>query len=606
MELPEDIEAFFEDGFQTTAESVGQALVDFLLYAQKNIKKISQICLDYFISDRCHMSIDIDQNHISLRPVHSLDAYSDLDPYKDVQDNHEFFFESYWLSQNEIFNKFPNLDDNKKKKIKEIFKNLGLPGTETESNTHKNELTHSYKYGQWYRTDNKVNRIRCVYARWKSKKVLRWKKSFNKKYKKYHWKKLPDDYQVKEKDEKNIDYLTPDVQRYCVSVGPDICLEYGIDEYRLSSEDNLLETKLDVVSLVRENYSGSSTIKSIAASLYHLQNMASEILFELRFALKKAGNDRVLVYDTAQTPKELNKGSVTNALKKVNDHIKRDAIMYINSKQKGSKNSFNQFTSLDISQTKGIKILIDSLAIIEQLADRFTSIPQERSGDVPVHQTATATEVAIGGSSSKNEILFQPLDHFFAEVIMRMLQKSKLFYNENQIIQYVIGDNKTKFLKLYKEFFDADLGCYFGDPGKDLRLQQMIDQAAQMSMASANTPEVILGLIDVMEGDTASEKKAMFQKMLDKMEEMRQENIAAEQKQAEEQTKQAQIAQQQKDKEHKEKMQNNIDVANIYANNKAYGDNLKATTTKEVAEMNNNTKLASEANKSKEKAPAEA
>jgi len=598
MELPEDLEKFFEEDFMTIAEQTGQSLVDFILYAKNNIKKMAQICLDYFVADRCHMSIDIDNNHINLRPVHSLDAYGDLNPYEDVQKDHDIFFESYFLSENEIYNKF-ELDDETKSEIKELFRSLSMGHDNSDVGEYKDEIAHSLKEGVHYWNDNKTNRIRVVYGRWKSRKVIRYKKSENKKYKKFHWKKIKDDYKTKKKD--NIKKLEPEVIRYCVSVGPNICLEYGIDDYRITSKDQILTTHMDVVSLIRENYSGTSSVKSIASLLNELQKMASEILFELRFALKKAGNDRVLVYDVAQTPKELNQGNIKNALKRVNHYIKSESIMYINTKQKGSRSSFNQFTSLDISQTKGIKILIDSLAIIENLADKFVGLPQERSGDVPQYQTATATEVAIGGSMGKNEILFKPLDDFFNVVIERMLQKAKLFYSENDIIQYVIGDNKTKFLKLYKDFFNSDLGCYFGDPGADMKLAQMIDNAAQQAMSSANTPEVILGLIEVLEGDTASEKKAMFKDMLDKIEEMRQENIEAQNKQAEEATKQAEIDAQKELEKHKEQLENNLEVAYVYANNKSYTENVKAESAKAIAQAKIDAEQFKNEQQSKEK-----
>ena len=608
MELPQDVDDFFETDFRTAAESTGQALVDFLLNSKKNKDRISHILADYFIADRCHLSIDIEKNHVMLRGVHPLDALTDLDPYKDVQDDHDFFFESYWLTENEIYNKF-DLTKEKRKEIKDLFSQLTANtdnGTET---TYKDELKHNYTQGSWYQSDNNVGRIRVTYARWKSKKIIRVKVSESKNLGKTFYKKLPKDYKEKQKDV--IERIEADVPRYVISVGDKTTLDFGIDEYRITSLDQPLECKLDVVSLVRENYTGTSQIKSIAANLYQLQNMASEILFELRYALKKAGNDRVLVYDVAQTPKDLNNGSIKNALQRVNHHIKSDQIMYINSKDKGSKNSFNQFTSLDISQTKGIKILIEGLAIIEDLADKFSGIPKERGGDIPQYQTATATEGALRGSTARNEVFMKPLDNFVSAVLERMLAKAKLHYEENEVIQYVIGDMKTKFLKLYKDFFFSDLGMYFSDAGRDLKLQQMIDSAAQMSMQSANTPEVILGLIDVMEGETGSEKKKLFQNMLDKMEEVRQENMKAEQENTQAKIQADKESKAEDSKLKREGFENNIDVAEIYAANKSFGDNLKASTAERIKAAELTVKqeenvLKAQQDEAKEKEKAEA
>src|SRR5690606_28247138 len=114
----------------------------------------------------------------------------------------------------------------------------------------------------------------------------------------------------------------------------------------------------------------------------------------------------------------------TNSINRVMHHIKKDKMMFINSAERGAKNTFNQFTSLDISQQKGIAQLFEGLSIIEDLADKFTGIYPEREGKVGQYQSATGTERAIRGSTARTEVYFNPFDDFVQEVIGRMLMKS--------------------------------------------------------------------------------------------------------------------------------------------------------------------------------------
>lgn len=563
MQLPEDIEEFFEKDFKTLAEQTGQSLIDFLLTVRKEEKKFKQIFVNYLIADRCHGVIDEKEKHVTIRNVHPIDSVSDKDPYKNVQDDHLYFFENYWITENDIYNTFPNLTKKQKEEVKGYFSNVNGLHIEGQNTYNKNDIgaTSSALDGDWYQALNNVGRIRLVYGMWKSRKIIRYKESVDN-YENTHYKKLGDEDKIKDKDViKTIDIEIP---RHVIALGPNICLSYGVNEERLAPMDNKFICKLPVISLIRENTTGSSKIKSLAAVLEPLQEMASEVFFELRLALRKAGDDRITVYDTAQTPKALNKGSVKNSINRVMHHMKKDKMLFINSKERGAKNTFNQFTSLDVSQKNGIKVLFEGLSIIEDLADKFSGIYPEREGKVGQYQTATGTERAVRGSAARTEVYFNPFDDFTQELINRMLIKCKHYYKEGDVIEYVIGNLKTKFIKVFKEFFEADLGIYLSDGQRDQEIASKIDQAAEMALSTSNAPDMVLGFIDVLEGETASEKKDIFNKMLKKMEEMREEaNKAAQEQAAAEQKEEAAKLAQEKDIADEQNIKD-IVVANIY------------------------------------------
>src|SRR5690606_7978140 len=147
--------------------------------------------------------------------------------------------------------------------------------------------------------------------------------------------------------------------------------------------------------------------------------------------------------DAAQTPKAFTKGGYEAGLNKVAHHMKKDKIVYINSREKGAgKSSFNQFTSLDLSGKGNIQDMFNGLAVIEDLASKFVGIAPEREGQVNQYQTATGTDKAIKGSFARTEVIFTPFDEFVQVLLEKVLLRAREDYEENEVLQYIIGDGK--------------------------------------------------------------------------------------------------------------------------------------------------------------------
>lgn len=576
MEIPEDVEEFFEKDFKTLGEETVDKLITFLLDVRKEKVKFKELFLDYCISDRAHAVLDKKNGHTTIRKVHPLDAEYDLDPYKVVQDDHEYFFEDYYITENEIYNSFPNLTKKQKSKVSEIFKNVDI----FNDNENSEGLSGSNKYDGWVSTSNKINRLRVVSAMWKSSKRVSVKKSITKRGDSIN-KKVDENYKPRKKDK--IEHIDGEMPRFVIMLGPEICLDWGIMKQRMSSIAAPWHCTLPVVSIVRENSTGSSLIKSMAAKLYQLQQLASEIMFEIRLAMKSAGNSRVLVYDAAQTPKAFSKGSFDTGLNRVMHHVKRDKMMVINSKDKGaSKNTFNQFTSLDMSQKGAIQDLFNGLAIIEDLGSKFSGISPEREGQVGQYQTASGTDKAIRGSSARTETTYTPFDEFVQALLDKMILKAKQDYEPGSMIQYVIGEMRTKFLKIYKDVFESDFGIYLSDGRKDKENSERINQAAELALSNSNTPEMVMGLIDIFEKETAVEKKQVFQKMLDSMQELQAQAAKAEQESAQMEAQAAARKDAEEVQLKREGFENNIDVAEIYVAGKSQSDVTKAGSQEKI------------------------
>ena len=129
-------------------------------------------------------------------------------------------------------------------------------------------------------------------------------------------------------------------------IGPDMVLEWGQLKDQLKSIGNKKKRFIHVVGLNVNNNTGTNTVRSIAKKLKFLQDYASEILYEIKIAMRQVDGG-VLVYDLSNIPKEWMRLGITKAIERVNYSIKKDRIMFINS---ADKKSTSYASSVQLSQ----------------------------------------------------------------------------------------------------------------------------------------------------------------------------------------------------------------------------------------------------------------
>ena len=161
--------------------------------------------------------------------------------------------------------------------------------------------------------------------------------------------------------------------------------------------------------------------------------------------------------------------------------------------------------------------------------------------------------------------------------------KSKTIYKKGQVFSYVFGDLKAKFLTIFGEFFNNDLGVYFANRFKDKRDKDIINQAAAQSLSNTNDKELLLDLINVLQADSASESKAILEKGLNTFQKLQSQNAKAAEEAQQAQRDHDMAVEEKIDQRGREKNQNNIDVANIYADNKTFNENEKNTSNELMA-----------------------
>lgn len=520
MELPENVSEFIEQGdYKTESEETSNIILEQVMDVKNQKQKIKDLLVDVLIQDEAIGLIEVKDGHPFIARKNIFECIIDYDPEEELQKDPQYFIHDKFMSFNELSNTF---DLTKEEEL--AIKAYGST-TISAGISPLGGYDGPYNQNDWFQKTSDVLRIRCTEMIWISKKQIRAKVSINNVTKKEIYKLIPEDY--KPKPSETVKKIWIDYKRKILLAGPSVILERGEINERYGRVDDLKKDTIPVVAFRRNNFVGSNKLQSFASKLMQLQDFASETLFELRLAMRR-NQGRVLVYDAAQIPKQfLKTGGYNNALNRVMHHAKKDQFLIINSQDKSTRHNFNQFASLDLSTKGMMQELFNMLALIEDLASKFIGVSEERGGQVGQYQSATGTERAVAQSTARTEIYVSPFDNFIEAIMEKVLQVAKYCYEENESAQYVFGDQKTKFFKVYPSFFQDDVGVSIGSNFLERKKKDVIDGAAQVALGNAQTPDLINQLIDVINAKTSTESKKILEKGLAALEAIRKENNQA-------------------------------------------------------------------------------
>lgn len=572
LELPDDIEEFFTKSYKTIAEEVSDDIITQFLDVNGNKEHIKKMITQYLYADYGVGYIDEKDGHPTLIPLRYDECYHDINPEKEVQDDPSVFAFYKFYTQNEILNKF-RLNKTDKQKVKEAFARMENGSILDDPLSDGTKWSGEYQnckrgvsYNGWMDRTERSHRLRMLVMKWKSVRKISTLVHTDKVTGKKVYKLLPQDYKRRKRDEIEDTYV--ETIHYIKMLGPEIVLEWGESEERNERIDNPSKAYIPAIALTPKNFLNNSRNRSVAMKLKGLQTFASDILFQLRFAINKI-EGRVFVYDAAQVPKQfIDSYGKHNAINRVLHHVKKDNMIIINSADKNVGRGFNQFTSLDLSNRGLIQDLVNALLLVEDLARKFVGLTKEAQQGGDKYQTATSVQSSLIASNSRIEVYFEPFDNFMSGILNKVLSKAKYVYEDGQVFQMVFGDLSMKFMNIHKEFFDADLGLYIADSAKDYRDKQIIDQGAQMALGSAQTPQQILDLVEVLEKDNAEESKAVLERSINAMQKIAQQQQEELNKIEQEKTQVQKEAQELDYMKHQEKLETEIEVAKIYADNK--------------------------------------
>lgn len=572
MEVPEleqkSIQEFMGN-YRTENEKIGESILDFLLYSKNEKEKVYTALMFYLGFGDVGFFIDEKNGNPTIHIPHTLEYFTDIAPTQDIHDDVEILGLDQWYSENEILNKF-DLTEKEKKQLHEFFVNDSAAEVKIGNSL-------SFPGNTFVRDINGIKKCRTVSLYWKSRKKLEFKSYENKKTKKKESRKITDKLSDKDKkriiDKDELDVVEVENIRHITMIGQDLVLSWGSLKDQITSAGDPRKRFIPFVRITSDNPLRTGETRSMARKLKFLQDLASELLWELRFNMRQMDGN-ALVYDVSMFPKELfgsiNSNDPKRAVNKVMRLLKKDRIMFINSKDKRSN---HYASSVNVSQKGRIQDLVMTFELIEKLADKISGLPSQNANQV--YQKATTAEIQAQNTTSRLEEYFGPFESGLERVFNYMIAKGQQLYKENEIISYIGGDEAQKFIQISQDFANDDLGVKFVNNRKDYESKNAIDQIAARMMSTTDDLNILMGMLDVLDSENYEEARTLLERTAKHVEEMKKEAEEAQQAQQ-----QAIIDQQKEqlasDKEEKEKDRiNNKEVALIYANNKADSDRIK-------------------------------
>ena len=592
----------FKANYRTESEKLGEDILDYLLNSKNEKEKIYTALQMYLGFGDVGLFIEEKNGNPTILVPHLLEFFSDKVPTEDINDDAEIFAVDQWFSQNEILNKF-NLTEPEKKSLEAKFKN-------NDNGEIKIGQTYTFKNSDFVKGFNGISKCRVVTLYWKSRRKLEFNTYVNKKTKKKESRKVTEN--IKPKDKKRIienDQLEViDVEniRHITVIGDDLVLSWGSLKDQITSVGDPRKRFIPFVRITSDNSLRTGETRSMAKKLKFLQDLASELLWELRFNMRQMDGN-ALVYDMAMFPKEMfgdpNKNP-RSAINKVQRLLKKDRLMIINSKDKRSN---HYASSVNVSQKGRIQDLLSTFGLIEQLADKICGLPSQNANQV--YQKATTAEIQAQNTTSRLEEYFGPFEAGIERVLNYTIAKAQQLYKSNDIISYYSGDKAQKFIKVTESFANDDLGVKFVNNRKDFESKNNIDQIATRMMGTTDDLNIMISMLDILDSENYESARELLERTKNHVEQMKAEAEAQMKAIEDAKIKDAQEARANENEQKELDRQNNIDVANIAHDKDALVTQLKEENSnlRKAADVEvKNKELDQKANESKEKSSSKA
>lgn len=515
MEIPEDIEKYMAMTYRESSEDALQIGVDYLLYAKKLIESFKYGFIDCMITFKSFYKVTIIDNNPHWRRIDPRNCFYDMPFESEYLDDCQWFVEERWLTINQIVAEF-HLTQDEVRKLEDIARS----GVQSING-----------WIDWKQGDGL--KIKVISIEWKSLMMKKVKVSPNKyNPEKPFYKPVADTYEPRKNE--SLETRVIDDIRQCTVIGDIITKDWGRVPNQVRSVDSPEKASLSYVGIVGD--ATTDMQHSLVKELEYLQDFASDILFTIRKISKKLGK-RALVYDTSQIPKQfINQAKLdpngTGALQIVMHHLSEDSLIAINSKDesnKGKSSSFNQFKEVNLSPSGDVTELVNLLALIEDLASKVSGVSPQREGQTDQYQTASGNRSSIISSTRRTEIYMKPYDGLIQRVLEKAINLTKIAWKDGKKARFFMGDGSMAVLNALPDIALNDYGFYMSDGGKDMEMKEKIDIAAMNYLQGTQDPEMIRQMIKVLKQDTADEAEQLLDAGLNKLAEMRAQELAQQQ-----------------------------------------------------------------------------
>lgn len=546
--------------YQDIAELTSTRILTYL-YERENLKTLfNQGFLDALLVGEEIYKVDIIAGEPKVRKVDPLKIYVHrAGDSSDIEDS-DMIFEIDYLPIGTVIDTFH--EDLNIKQIAALEDQTSYKGNDKYKEERNTNMKHSVEwygiehdfsssvsneFGSPYDLEGNVRVLRCS---WRGRRKL-YQRTYLDSEGQSHVDYKSANYVAKKDEGEKIKELWVNEWYESVELGDEIYVNMNPKEVQIRSNSNISKCSSGYVG----TFYNTNSSKAIS-----MMDRARPFLYQYNVFMHKLmvtyANDpgSILQIDTAYMPDGWKPD-------KWFFYMKNLKMQVVDSRNEGIKPGMNNATNGYLQGAAGQDIaqIIGMLEYLENQISVITGITEQRQGNVSNRETVGGIERSVTQSSHITEPWYYTHDQVKKRVMSVLLEYAKYAYadEDNKIIPHITDDLGVTYLKLNgKDIVDSDIGIFITDSSKNKELIGIMKQLGQSMIQ--NDKINASTLIDIYSTNSISSMR----RKIERVEQLKDEQIAEQQKQASE-IENAKLQAESQSKEADRTSKENIEAAKI-------------------------------------------
>jgi hypothetical protein len=230
----------------------------------------------------------------------------------------------------------------------------------------------------------------------------------------------------------------------------------------------------------------------------------------------------------------------------------------------GAKN-LNKPEVLDLGLSSAITDLLRFVAFLDVNVEAITGINGAAKGMLKSDTGLGQMEMAQAASSTQTQPYFTTYYTVVQMTLEKICEQMQRSWGGKDIVKTFLGQNGMELLNLMKEsqWHLHRYGVFVENGANDDIAKAKIERMAETIAATAQDPDMVLGLIKIMNSNSAKEAEAIFETGINALKKAQKMAQAGQQQMAEMQQKNAQMMEENKNLREQIKVKGSVEVANV-------------------------------------------
>lgn len=258
-----------------------------------------------------------------------------------------------------------------------------------------------------------------------------------------------------------------------VRIGDDMYVDIGKVKY--PRRNPLMPSRVNL-SFNGLTYNGKIKEMSLVKTTENLQDLYDIMHFHKKNLIAMSGTKGSFM-DLSQLP-DFGSGNQADNIK-MYFYYRKMGTAFINRSQEGADGTFTTFPSFNDSLDVSLKVVLDVINHIEELASRVIGVPRQALGDIGQYDGKSNTQSAINNGALVTEPMFNEHDEFVKFACEDIVNACKVTYKNGYNGSYLNSQFLHQIFTVSPEFSAHDYNVYLTNRMSDNRSIEELKMYAQ-------------------------------------------------------------------------------------------------------------------------------